>query len=746
MDAQRTVSDRRPRAVFLTMISGLAAFSFLVQPAFPAESPAGAGRPSAVEPQAISPAATPPVIDGRLNDPIWEQAAKFDGFKTFEPDFKKEPSQKTECFVSYDADNFYFAFRCYDTEPGRIKAAVSKRDDVFQDDIAGVILDTFNDMQSGFGFIVNPLGIQGDGLLDFNGNMQDNHDMVWFSKGVIDDEGWTAEIQVPLKSIRFPNKPILTMRVIFIRFFTRTSEQASFPALDPEGGSIMGQSHPIQISGLKYSRVVEILPAFTYDLDYAAEGGEMVKSDEDRRFLNLMSLTGKFGVTSDLTLDGTYNPDFSQVEADAGQIDVNLRYALYYPEKRPFFLEGNDMWRFGGEQEDAPLAEMVYTRRIVDPDYGFRLTGKVAGRDSIAAIYSHDYRPGDETDDNPDFTILRYRHSLKEDSFIGGFYTGREYSGGFNRVGGLDGRFRLSPTSVASFHFFGSWTRPGEGEALNKDHALSATYSFQNRKWIVELGYQDVSQNFQVDSGFVFRTGLRRIGAFGMYQIYPKSKFFQKIEPFYWSYHLYDTFDKMWETVNVFVARFRLPRNTQVRFDGRLIKEVFAGQQFDGSGFGIRTESQILKQLFFNASYFRTGMTYYDPDDPYQGYGSRLSAGAQYQPTENLSFVLSLSYSDFYRKSDHEKIYDYTILRSRNIFQINKYLFLRAILEYNFYRERLTTDLLASFTYIPGTVVHVGYGSAYERLAWDGQDYVASDNFLETRRGFFFKVSYLWRL
>ncbi len=729
-----------------SIIALLVFFALLAAP-FPASTASVDGRPPASpDPQVVPPTGTPPVIDGLLDDPVWSDTLKVVNFRTFKPDFDKDPSQRTEGFITYDADNFYFAFHCYDTEPSKIKAAMSKRDDIFQDDIAGIILDTFNDMQGGFGFIVNPLGVQGDGLMDISGNLQDNHDMIWYSKGVITDDGWTVEIRVPLQSIRFPNKKILTMRVAFIRFLTRTSEQLSFPPLDPAKGSIMGQSQPIQVSGLHYKRVIEFLPAFTYGVDYDAEGGALIKRDEDRRIPNLFGFTGKFGVTSDLTLDGAYNPDFSQVEADAGQIDVNLRYALYYPEKRPFFLEGNDMWRLGGTQEEAPLQELVYTRRIIDPSYGFRLTGKIGRRDTVAAVYAKDQWPDDEVDENPDFTIFRYRHSLREDSFIGGFYTGREFSGGFNRVGGVDGRFRLSPTSVAAFHLFGSWTRPEDGAALNKDHALSLTYSFSNRKWIFELGYQDVSPNFQVDTGFVFRTGLRRIGAFGMYQIYPKSKFFQKIEPFYWSYHLYDTNDRLWETVNVFVARFYLPRNTQVRFDGRLIKEVFAGQQFDNSGFGIRTESQIMKRLYFETAYFRTGKTYYDPDDPYQGYGSRLSAAAQYQPTDNLSFVLSMSYTDFFRKTTHEKIHDYTLLRSRNTFQLNKYLFLRAIFEYNFFRERLTTDLLASFTYIPGTVLHIGYGSAFAKLEWDGQDYIPSDRFRETRRGFFFKVSYLWRI
>jgi len=318
---------------------------------------------------------------------------------------------------------------------------------------------------------------------------------------------------------------------------------------------------------------------------------------------------------------------------------------------------------------------------------------------------------------------------------------------GFNRVGGFDGRFRLSQVSVASFHLFGSFTRGAGAGTTNGDHALSLNYNFSNRNWLLDLGYQDISENFQVDTGFLYRTGVRRASIFGMRTIYPKSKFFQRIEPFYWSYHLYDTIYDMWETVNVFVARFRLPRNTMVRFDGLLANEVYAGRRFDQSGFGFQAETQLAKQVYLQTRVRRTGSTFYDPEAPYQGYGTQATGAVRYQPIDQLDFTLSLSYVDFFRKSDRAKIYDYLIVRSRNTFQLNKYLFFRGILEYNDFEKRMTLDGLASFTYIPGTVVHLGYGSALEKTEWreaTGQ-YDPSPRFHEMKRGFFFKVSYLWR-
>jgi len=733
------LSHRHPNLKSIALIAACAC-ALLLAPTLRGGSRTAEGETPLVVPKAEQ----PPVLDGSLDEPVWAQALKVDGFKTFKPDFGKEASQKTEAFVTYDAENFYFAFRCYDSEPAKVKAAVSKRDNIFQDDIVFVNIDTFNDNQSAFVFMLNPLGIQGDGMLTVAGNIETSFDAVWYSKGRIDERGWSVEARIPLQSIRFPNKDVLTWRILFIRFFTRTSEQVSLPPIDPAQGSLLSQAMPLQLSGLKYKRVVELLPALTYGRTSEASQGTLVRNKgldiED------FSLTGKLGITSDLILDGTYNPDFSQVEADAGQVDFNIRYALYYEEKRPFFLEGSELWQFGGAMEEAPLMAMVYTRTISDPVFGFKLTGKITPRDTVAAIYAQDNLPGDPFDAHPEFTIVRYKHSLKDDAYIGTFYTGREYGSGFNRVGGLDGRFRLSQTSIASFHLFGSFSKAPGAETTNNDQALSLAYEFSNRKWVLNLGYQDISENFQVDSGFLFRTGLRRLAAFGMYQIYPKSKFFQKIEPFYWSYHLYDTIYDKWETVNLFTLRFRLPRNTMVRFDGLLANEVFAGKLFDQSGYGFRAESQLAKQLYLHIFARRTGNTYYDPSAPYQGYGSRIMGGVQYQPMDQLDFSLSLNYVDFFRKSDKAKIYDYIIVRSRNTFQINKYLFLRGIVEYNDFYERVTLDGLLSFTYIPGTVVHLGYGSALEKLEWIGTDYAPSGRFHEMKRGFFFKVSYNWRL
>jgi len=191
----------------------------------------------------------------------------------------------------------------------------------------------------------------------------------------------------------------------------------------------------------------------------------------------------------------------------------------------------------------------------------------------------------------------------------------------------------------------------------------------------------------------------------------------------------------------------RLPRNTMIRFDTLVGNEVYLGQSFGLGGFGVQAETQLSKQLYLRGFVRRTGSTFYDPDAPYQGDGTRFMGVLDYQPMDQLDLALTATYIDFFRRSDGAKIYDYLILRSRNTFQLNKYLFVRGIVEYNDFYKRMTLDGLISFTYIPGTVVHVGYGSALEKQEWDEglPGFVPSQRFHEMERGFFFKVSYLYR-
>ncbi len=693
----------------------------------------------------------PPVIDGKLDDSVWRFAPKITGFKTYQPDYGHIPSEKTEAYIAYDNQNLYFAVRCYDSEPDKIKASVTKRDNIFNEDNAIFILDTFGDNQSAYGFFLNPLGIQGDGIINSMGNGDMSIDLVWYSKGTIDKKGYTVEARIPFKSIRFPNKKEIEMGFAFARDINRKSEQVSYPEINPKGGSILSQLKKMVITDIKYERSIEFLPAFTLNQSSSINEGRLISDGRN----NNISMTTKFGITSGLTLDATYNPDFSQVEADAGQIDVNLRYALYYPEKRPFFLEGKEYFEFAGNTEDAPLGSIVHTRNIIDPILGLKITGKISKKNRISSIIASDESPAKEKDSDGNllhpgkkamFSIFRHKYTLKDDGYIGTIYTGRDFNNGYNRVLGSDGRIRINPYNVFEYHLLKSYTRESDSNNITPGHALGIRYSYYSRRYIFDIGYQDISKNFHTDTGYITRKGIGRLAAMGIVAFYPKSSIFQKIDPFYWSYHIKDKFSGLFETFNLFCLRLWMPRQTMIRFEYIIANEVYKAQKFNTGGYGFRFNSQLNKK-FFVFFMFRNGKRiFYDPDNPYQGKGKTISTSLSYQPSEKLRSSLSLTYSDFYKNSNSEKIYDYTIIRSRTTFQMNKYLFFRGILEYNTYRKKMTSDFLLSFTYIPGTVFHIGYGSIFEKIKWNGKSYTDSNDFLTTKKGLFFKVSYLWRM
>ena len=682
----------------------------------------------------------PPVLDGVLDDAVWKMAPSETGFKTWTPDYDKDMHSETTVYYAYDRESLYFAFRCRDAEPSRIKASVAARDAIRPDDWICINLDSFDDQQALYGFYVNPLGIQGDSR--FQGGKEDySVDVVWYSAGRIDEDGYAIEMRIPFKSIRYDSGEPVRMGIIFERRISRFSEGGTYPPLDPaQGLNFLTQTRTLLYEGVRHYTLLEILPAVTYSRGSEVDQGAL----RAREGLGNLSLTAKYGLTSKLILDGTINPDFNQVESDAGQVDFNLRYTLYYPEKRPFFLEGQDKFNFAASVFGDPLSAVVHTRTIVNPYLGAKLDGKISGRDTIASIYALDELPAGGPDKYAQVGVVRYKRALAQDGYIGGFATTRSDSSRTNGLLGTDGQFRLTPSSQLGFHFFLSRTRPDNAEAVWR-HAFGLQYDYQSRDLVMNAVIDDLGKNFETDLGYVTRNGLTRVKFGIMPSLYPASKLFLRISPMFSTIQTRDKFSGLYETLNQLDLRVFLPRNSTVVAGGKYATEVFLGRKFGRSTVRLQASSQITKGLYTLLTW-NYGQKIRYVSDPFQGRGTDAKAEIIFLPNENLNFDLSLTYSDFTRSADGAREYDYTILRSRNTYQINKYLFVRAIFEYNSFRKTLLTDFLASFTYIPGTVIHVGYGSFYERLAWQTDGYVASDRFLETKRGFFFKASYLWRM
>ena len=219
---------------------------------------------TASTPITIKPSDAPPIIDGKLNDPAWNTSTAISKFTTMSPDFGMDPSENTRVSITYDKTHLYFAIRSFDREAGHIKASVTKRDNLGTDDWISIELDTFNDAQPNYLFKVNPLGIQADGMINRNDEDDLSLDMVWNSKGNVDEKGYVVEVAIPFKNLRLPDKKQIVMGIGIRRSIGRKSEIVTFPAYNPNNGSRLTQRQSIMISGIQYKRTIEVIPVTTF--------------------------------------------------------------------------------------------------------------------------------------------------------------------------------------------------------------------------------------------------------------------------------------------------------------------------------------------------------------------------------------------------------------------------------------------------------------------------------------------------
>ena len=713
-------------------------FLIILFPAILYSSPREAIKPSKVT--------VPPVIDGILDEQIWESTSGISGFKTFTPDYGKDMPFKTTVWIAYDDENLYYAFRCDDPEPEKIKTSVDSRDRIRLDDWVCVNLDSYNDQQTLYCLYSNASGIQMDTRYAA-GNEDLGMDLVFYSAGTIDDRGYSVEIRLPLKSIRFSNREPVMMAATFERHISRLSTQGTYPPLAADQGmAFMTQMQPLRYDNVKHYKLFEAIPAVTYSYKGAQQEGKMTTTENKPD----AGLTLKYGITSQLVLDATINPDFSQVEADAGQVDANLRYQLYYPEKRPFFQEGNENFMVGatGTSILDPITSFVHTRNIADPLAGIKLSGKAGAKNNISALYAADRipPPDNETYGNySHFPIFRYKRSLKTDSYVGFLGTSVLKDNSSNYNIGTDGNIRVNKSTLLDFHAFLSETNDTAAGIDNKSgHAIGLNYHSEQRN--IDYGFtaQDISEFFVSQAGFISRTGVTIITGRVTPRVYTDSKAFRRFDFELFTGQLHDNIYNMWETYNSF-ALLSLIGGT-VRTNMKLIysTEVYLGERFNTGGGQFTLTGRIGTRFNGSIVYRRRESVIYSY--PAQGYGNTFMGDIRYLPTEKIHTQLTVTFQDLYKQADRAKEFDYLLLRGRLTYQVNKYLFFRAIGEYNSYRNSLTTDFLASFTYIPGTVVHIGYGSLFEYKSWDGSEYVEGNNLKEMKRGFFMKLSYLFRL
>lgn len=465
-------------------------------------------------------------IDGGLDEQAWRQATRITLDWEWFPGDNVTPPVETECWVTYDTGNLYVACRAHDPEPSAIRAHYADRDDLertVQDDHIIVLLDPFNDERRGFQFRVNALGVQMDAFLSTAEGFEDfAWDAIWNSAGRITDEGYVVELAIPFRSLRFPEAAgPQTWGIILERSYPRSDRHRlrSMPT-DRSDSCLLCQANKLSgFEGISPGSNVELYPTLTAgrsDTRVPFPDGDLEAGDPDVQ----PGLDVRWGITPNLSLNATANPDFSQVEADVAQLDVNTRFALFYPEKRPFFLEGADIFQ-------TPVTA-VFTRTVADPAGGLKLSGK-AGANGIGFFAAYDRQtnllfPGNQGSatgflaDSSVTTAARYRRDLGRSSYVGLLYTGREtFDGYHNRVGGVDAFWQITGATTLRVQTLGSATDYPDSLALTTGQpvsafsgsALSAQLLYATRYWFANLEYLDFSPEFRADAGFVPRVNHR---------------------------------------------------------------------------------------------------------------------------------------------------------------------------------------------------------------------------------------------
>jgi len=493
----------------------------------------------------------PPVIDGKLDDEVWQTAVVLKDFYQVQPGDNLIPQNRTEVRLGYDPHFLYIAFHCFD-DPTKVRANIPKRDQIWDDDYVGLLFDTFNDQRRAYEFDFNPLGVQADGIWTEGQGEDFSLDLVMESKGILTEDGYTIEIAIPFKSLRyFAGKD----KLWGIHFWRRTkrlnNELDMWMPMDRDKNSWLAQAgHLSGLEGISTERTLELIPSLTVSetgkRKSALPFNALAGTPDPGRFVNEPikfdpGLTGKYTLTPTVTLDFTLNPDFAQVESDQLVVTANQRFPIFFEEKRPFFLEGIDIFQ--------TQIQAVHTRAIIDPDVAVKLTGKI-NRNTFGVLLASDNGPGnfseeDRTnpnvfpgierlvDKNASVGILRLKRDVgNSDSFIGFLGTYYRFVDKYNELGGFDGRFRIDKQTTFSWQVLGTHSRhqfffPEEGETRDSQQngfAYALDYNQSGRHFGHEFSMTGRTRYYVADVGFNRRPNTNNPNWFVRYNSEPNAK------------------------------------------------------------------------------------------------------------------------------------------------------------------------------------------------------------------------------
>lgn len=777
------------------------------------------GRPKVeLSPEKAQPIAIPmteksPVIDGNLDDEVWKQAAVLKNFYQIEPGDNIAPSKPTECLITYDEKFLYLAFRAID-DAGQVRANIAKRDAIFEDDNVRIVLDTFYDRRKAYILAFNPLGVQADGILTDGVSEDYSVDILMESKGALNNQGYTVEVAIPFKSLRYEAGKDKVWGVhVFRRIKRFNNELNSWMPIARERYGLLNQVGRITgLSGISAERTLELIPSLTL-----SETGQRRRTLtpaqleaspfllDPGRFVNRPieadpGLTAKVGITPTITLDLAVNPDFAQVEADKTVVLVNQRFPIFFEEKRPFFLEGIDIFQ--------TALSPVHTRTIIDPDVAAKITGR-RGRNTFGVLVASDNAPGNFNEDerlepqnfrfidkNAYIAILRGRRDVGQQSSLGFIATHYSFIERHNTVGGVDGRFRINPSTVFNFQVLGTTSRRFFFDAdvgsrvYRTGNALgySFTYDKVGRNFSYTFNGEGRSTNYRADVGFTRRINTNSENLFLRYVSEPNPQ--AKLVSWRVTNYSNVNFDwqgrsQNWDNEVQLGWNFQRQTSLVVGFNRgyeRVFEEEFGPKRTAtraGTFAGDDSERSIhRKELFmiaetiprkeFSASLFlsRTwGAFDFDfgaeprfqrvspgallnpnaPLDPGPGDALFIEGRLIFQPTEKLNASLNYTKSKLRRYDTGLLAFNENIYSVRSIYQFTRFVFTRARVDYSTLTGQVQSELLLGWTPNPGTSLYIGYNDDLNFNGFNPFTGQLEPGFQRNGRTFFIKMSYLIR-
>ncbi|MEO8635360.1 MAG: DUF5916 domain-containing protein [Gemmatimonadales bacterium] len=717
-------------------------------------------------------------IDGKLDEPVWAQATRLADFHQFQPVDSRPAEERTEVLVWYAPNAIHFGIIAHDRDPGSIRATVADRDNLDADDNVTIYLDTFNDHRRAFFFAVNPLGAQADGVRSeggftagtlFGGSIDDSPDYIWQSRGQVTDSGYVVEIRIPFKSLRYPGDGGQRWAVNILRKIQRTGYEDTWTDTRRANASFLTQSGTISgLYDLTRGIVTEIQPFVT-----AQANGVRTSTGFDREEIDpSVGANLRLGLASNLSLDATWNPDFSQVESDASLVTANERFALFFPEKRPFFLEGIELF--------ATPNQLVYTRQIVNPLAGGKVTAKF-GRYNLAHLTAVDERSGA----NALHTITRVRRDIGVNSTAGLTITTRDQDGAVNRMIASDLRIVFGKLYYVAGQLGGSWTRSSRGASLRSSALWEGEFDRTGRSWGFNYKLTGIGNEFEAQSGFLQRNAIVSGRAFNRLSFYGgRGALLEALTVFagpnrIWRYDDFITDaiegDESIDATLTVRGGWKVSGHAEHSFvdfepgayGGYTVDPgtgPVAYQPLSGVDDGFEFSTGLTTPTFqtFNASARIARARGAIFPEGSRGYETRLTSSLSLRPTGSIRITGSTTWSRITRDRNGSEFARTIIPRLKLEYQPHRSLFFRVVSEYVSGRSaaledarsgapisvngtatsasesnRLRVDWLASFEPSPGTVAFFGYGSSTD----DSQPFKFR-RLTRSSDGFFVKLAY----